>query len=134
LWSGEKLRHIAVFSTQGYSAAHLANFIENRFARYRVLGLTTVDTQRICDSEAVNSRVFMEELDRLELRVEAGNLEILQAMIRRFQRNGRLPEHRGEALKTIFKALLKSARLGRRKQLQVFQVLGLRWNSHPATL
>jgi len=115
---------LALFSVQGYVAVHLAD-LGNRFTRYHLLGLTSADIQRICDDEGVDAHAFVKELGCADLHVEAGNPRILQAMIRAFRRNGKLPASRSRALKIIFNALRKSVCLGRRKQEQALQALGL---------
>ncbi len=115
---------VALFGTNGNIAGPLAG-IEAGATRYHTLGLSTLDIQRICDQEGIDSHLFGQELDRLNLHSEAANPTILQTLVARFRCCNRLPKKRSQALELILGTLKKCARVRGRAAIRAARALGL---------
>lgn len=115
---------VALFGTNGNIAGPLAG-IEAGATLYHTLGLSTLDSQRICDQEGIDAHLFGQELDRLNLHDEAANPAILQTLVARFRCRSRLPEKRSQALELIWGTLKKCACVRGKAAIRAARALGL---------
>jgi hypothetical protein len=115
---------IALFSTQGFAAANLSLF-NGRFSRFYLLGLTSFEVQQICSAEEVGSLQFEDELERLDLTVEAGNPTVLRTLISIFKDHLKLPDTRTEVFEAILRSFSKSTGDVHSERRKALQALGL---------
>ena len=112
------------FCKQGYASIHAAR-LSAKYSRYCLLGLTTSDTQRVCDAAGIDAAGFEDELNRLDLGVESRNPAVLQTLIRFYERQRRLPETRYAAFVAIVQSLTDSIGVAAALAEECMRALGL---------